>query len=262
MEHPQEYLTVGEVAKKMKVTVRTLQYYDRMGLLSPSSKSEGGRRLYTARDLVRLHQILSLKSLGFSLKDIGERLIPLNTPASVAQALANQAASLKREIAALRESLVQIEALRSEVLQMQSVDFNKYADIIVNLQMKNEFYHLIKYFDDDTLAHIRNRFDKESGLSFIHRFQRLCDTALQLEKDGTPPQSEEAQRLAEEFWNMVSEFTNGDLSMLPKLVEAAKLDGDSTGYKERLASVNRYLAPALEMYFSKRGINPFGGSTT
>ena len=44
---PQGYMTVGEVAKKMEVTVRTLQHYDKEGLLSPSALSDGGRRLYT-----------------------------------------------------------------------------------------------------------------------------------------------------------------------------------------------------------------------
>ena len=57
---PHGYMTVGEVAKKMDVTVRTLQHYDREGLLSPSAISEGGRRLYTDKDIVKLHQILSL----------------------------------------------------------------------------------------------------------------------------------------------------------------------------------------------------------
>ena len=51
--------------KKMGVTVRTLQYYDKEGLLSPSAESEGGRRLYTDKDLITLHQIISLKSLLF-----------------------------------------------------------------------------------------------------------------------------------------------------------------------------------------------------
>ena len=41
---PTGYMTVGEVAQKMGVTVRTLQYYDREGLLTPSAISEGGRR--------------------------------------------------------------------------------------------------------------------------------------------------------------------------------------------------------------------------
>ena len=53
---PEGYMTVGEVAKKMGVTVRTLQYYDREGLFSPSAISEGGRRLYTDKDIIKLHQ--------------------------------------------------------------------------------------------------------------------------------------------------------------------------------------------------------------
>ena len=44
---PQGVMTVGEVDKKMGVTVRTLQYYVKTGLLSPSAESEGGLRLYT-----------------------------------------------------------------------------------------------------------------------------------------------------------------------------------------------------------------------
>ena len=95
---PEGYMTVGEVAKKMGVTVRTLQYYDKEGLFSPSGKSEGGRRLYTDKDLVRLHQILSLKSLGFSLEDIRKRLISLDTPEAVAKALEEQAEDIRRQI--------------------------------------------------------------------------------------------------------------------------------------------------------------------
>ena len=87
-EIPQGYMTGGEAAKKMDVTVRTLQHYDREGLLSPSAMSEGGRRLYTDKDMVKLHQILSLKHLGFSLDDIKNRLIPLDTPAEIAAVLA------------------------------------------------------------------------------------------------------------------------------------------------------------------------------
>ena len=91
---PLGFMTVGEAAKKLGVTVRTLQYYDREGLLSPSAESEGGRRLYTDKDLVMLHQIISLKSLGFSLDDIKHRLISLETPTAVAAALTEQADSI------------------------------------------------------------------------------------------------------------------------------------------------------------------------
>ena len=141
---PHGYMTVGEVAKKMDVTVRTLQHYDKEGLLSPSAISEGGRRLYTDKDIVKLHQILSLKHLGFSLDDIKNRLIPLDTPNEIAAVLEQQATAVQRKIDSLSESLRELEALRAEVLQMQSVDFKKYADIIVNLQMKNDYYWLLE----------------------------------------------------------------------------------------------------------------------
>lgn len=192
---PQGFMTVGEVAKKMGVTVRTLQYYDKERLLSPSAESEGGRRLYTDKDLITLHQIISLKSLGFSLDDIKERLISLETPADVANALTEQADDIRKKIEQLQASLSAIEQLKAEVLQMQTVNFKKYADIIVNLQMKNDSYYLIKRFDDDTLDHIRSQFDRESGLDFMDRFNRLSDEIVQLQKKMYRPKVKNANRL-------------------------------------------------------------------
>lgn len=251
-------MTVGEAARKMGITVRTLQYYDREGLLAPSAKSEGGRRLYTHRDLVKLHQILSLKHLGFSLSDIKNRLIALDTPAEVAQALSQQEKAIREKIEALTESLRETQALRQEVLQMQSVNFKKYADIIVNLQMNNEFYWLIKHFDDQTLDFIRTRFDKDSGLEMIHTFSRLQEQALRLQDAGVPPQSEEGQTLAKEFWNMVTQFTGGDLEMLSKLKEIGNFDGvKDSGFQIRQARANTFLEPALDAYLQAAGINPF-----
>ena len=52
--------SVGDFAKKMGLSVRTLQYYDRINLLKPSSFTVGGRRLYHPSDAIRLQHILSL----------------------------------------------------------------------------------------------------------------------------------------------------------------------------------------------------------
>jgi len=65
---------IKEVAKQTKITVRTLRHYDQIGLLSASSKTEGGHRLYTEEDLKRLQQILFLKEMGYGLKDIEDML--------------------------------------------------------------------------------------------------------------------------------------------------------------------------------------------
>ena len=254
---PEGFMTVGEVTKKMGVTVRTLQYYDKEGLLSPSSESEGGRRLYTDKDLVTLYQIISLKSLGFSLDDIKQRLISLETPADVANALTEQADDIRQKIEQLKASLTTIEQLKTEVLQMQTVNFKKYADIIVTLQMKNDSYYLIKRFDDETLDHIRSRFNKESGLDFIDRFNRQSDEIVQLQKENVPPESEKCQQVVKKYWGLIMEFTNGDMRMLPKLMEVGNIDTATNAWEERQKIVNDYLNPALQVYFSRLGTNPF-----
>ncbi len=256
---PQGFMTVGQVAKKMGVTVRTLQYYDKEGLLSPSEESEGGRRLYTDKDLVTLHQILSLKSLGFSLEDIKGRLSSLETPHEVAQVLTEQAEGIRNKIDQLKESLSAVEQLKAEVLQMQTVNFKKYADIIVNLQMKNESYYLIKRFDDETLDHIRSRFDKKSGLDFMNRFNFFTEQFLQLQKEKVAPESDKCQELVKEYWALITEFTNGDMSMLPKLMKVGKINKATNDWEERQKKVNDYIGPALEIYFSRLGENPFEG---
>ena len=255
---PQGYITAGEAAKKMGVTVRTLQYYDKEGLFSPSAKSEGGRRLYTDKDLIILHQIISLKSLGFSLENIKQHLNSLETPNDIANALTEQANEIRKRIDQLTSSLTAIEQLKTEVLQIQTVNFKKYADIIVNLQMNNEYYWLIKKFDDDTLDYIRSKFDKKSGMEFIDRFNSLSDKIIKLQKNNVPQESEKCQKLTEVYWNLIMEFTGGDMTMLPKLGKIGNIDNASNEWEERQKLINDYLEPALQIYFSGLGVNPFG----
>ncbi len=254
---PPGYMTVGEVAKKMDVTVRTLQHYDKEGLLSPSATSGGGRRLYTDKDIVKLHQILSLKHLGFSLDDIRDRLIPLDTPAGVAQVLSEQAAVVREKIASLTESLSRIEALKVEVLEMQSVDFKKYADIIINLEMKNDFYFLIKHFDSETLDHIRSRFDKESSITFLQKFLHIQDEAIRLQDAGVSAGSPEGLQLAKAYWDLILEFTGGDATMLPTLMQIGENDEVNQERRQKQAKAKAFIEPALGAYFLDAGINPF-----
>lgn len=253
---PKGYMTVGEIAKKMGITVRTLQHYDKKGFFSPSAESEGGRRLYTDKDLVSLHQILSLKQLGFSLDDIKNRVMPLDTPTEVAETLTEQATDIKRKIQSLTKACEEIELLKAEVLQMQSVDFNKYADIVVNLQMKNEHYFLIKHFDDQTLDHIRGRFDMESGAAFMEHFNSLNNKILKLQEEHILPDSEEAQLLAKDFWEMVMDFTAGDMSMLQELIKFGSEVKDHPEQGQKLTLANGYIEKALDVYFTKLGVDP------
>ena len=66
--------TVKDICKITGVSVRTLHHYDAIGLLKPASVTEAGYRLYDDSSLQRLHAILLLKELQFSLKEIKEIL--------------------------------------------------------------------------------------------------------------------------------------------------------------------------------------------
>lgn len=68
-------MKVSEVAKLTGVTVRTLHYYDEIGLLKPSKVTEAGYRLYSNADLEILQQILFFRELDFSLSDIREIML-------------------------------------------------------------------------------------------------------------------------------------------------------------------------------------------
>src|SRR5947209_7883025 len=65
-----EGLRVGDLARKAGVSVRTLHYYDEIGLLSPRQRSAAGYRLYGEAEIVRLQQIRSLQELSFTLDEI------------------------------------------------------------------------------------------------------------------------------------------------------------------------------------------------
>ena len=100
-------LKVGDLTNLTRLTVRTLRFYDQIGLFSPSEQTESGHRLYSESDLLRLHQILSLKELGLSLEEIksvlvGERYSPL-------EIVNLQKARIKEQIKLQQKPLEQIE---------------------------------------------------------------------------------------------------------------------------------------------------------
>lgn len=81
--------TTGEMAKLCSVTVRTVQYYDTRGILTPSALSEGGRRLYDDGDLRMLKVICFLREIGLSIDTIGQ-LLKEEDPGSVIELLLTQ----------------------------------------------------------------------------------------------------------------------------------------------------------------------------
>ncbi len=253
-----ELLTVGELAKKMGTTVRTLQFYDTENILKPSAKSEGGRRLYNKKDLVKLHNILSLKYLGFSLEEIKNNLNSLSTPDEVIQSLSKQKEVIKNQIDNLTSVLSAIEALQEEVSQMQEVNFDKYADIISLIHQKNDGYWIVKFFDDKLMTHLRDRFTEhpDAANDLFKKWKQLCEKTSQLKKNGVTPVSAKGQEIAKQWWSLVMEFMDGDMSLLPKLIKFNESkQGWSEKFRKMQSEASEFMSEALSEYFKNQGIN-------
>lgn len=68
----ERFLQIGELAKKTKVTPRTIKHYEDKGIMLPNKKTNGGFRLYEKEDVKSLERIKCLQKAGFSLKEIKE----------------------------------------------------------------------------------------------------------------------------------------------------------------------------------------------
>ena len=93
-------LQIGEVAEQVGLSLRTVRYYEEVGLVTPSARSEGGFRLYSDEDVSRLTLVKRMKALGLTLEEMGE-LVKLIEDGSRADALAEP--DLRRVVEGLKE---------------------------------------------------------------------------------------------------------------------------------------------------------------
>src|SRR5437763_11626160 len=125
---PFEALKVGELAKRTGLTVRTLHHYDEIGLLRPSLHTESGHRLYTACDVARLQQVLSLRQLGFSLDEVRDCLDrPGFSPLEVIRL---HVARLREQIEMQRKLCAGLEALAECFRAAEEVSADQFLQTI------------------------------------------------------------------------------------------------------------------------------------
>ena len=105
----ERYLQIGEVAEQLGLTPRTLRYYEEIGLLEPPSRMEGGFRLYSAADIVRLENIVQLKRLlGFSLAEI-KQVVEAMESLKLLRQESKQASDLETKRDTLQKALIILE---------------------------------------------------------------------------------------------------------------------------------------------------------
>ncbi|WP_216853322.1 MerR family transcriptional regulator [Phytoactinopolyspora halotolerans] len=68
------HMQIGEVAERVGLSLRTIRYYEEVGLVRPSARTPGGFRLYAEPDVARLNLVKRMKTLEFSLEEMGDLL--------------------------------------------------------------------------------------------------------------------------------------------------------------------------------------------
>jgi DNA-binding transcriptional MerR regulator len=109
-----DHVQIGEVATRTGLSLRTIRYYEEIGLVAPSARSAGGFRLYAEADVDRLELVKRMKPLDFSLEDMGELLEVVD--ALDAGASGDQRAALLARLAAVETSARErVESLRTKL---------------------------------------------------------------------------------------------------------------------------------------------------
>lgn len=122
-------LKIGEFSKMVQVPVATLRYYDQIGLLKPIEvDSLTGYRYYAAAQLPRLHRILALKGLGFSLEQIGLALDEGLTSEQMRGMLRLRHAQISQQLVEAQSQLVEVER---RLHQIEHEDVNAGYEIVI-----------------------------------------------------------------------------------------------------------------------------------
>jgi DNA-binding transcriptional MerR regulator len=110
-----ESMKIGELAKISGVTTRTIRYYEELGLITPKEYSEGGLRLYSGLDILRLKIINNLKELNFSLDKIKSILMTKSEPENLKIQKENELKSIEEQFQEASKKIGSYHEIEEEI---------------------------------------------------------------------------------------------------------------------------------------------------
>ena len=199
-------MTVGALAKRVGVSVRTLRYYDEIGLLAPARHTAAGYRLYGAGDVARLQQIRSLRQLGFSLDEIQAILRdPAYSPLQTIELHLERVRDQTRSLRQLEDRLDALAAhFRTTVEEPTTEDFLRVMESMTMVE---------KYYTPEQLDALAKRREDlgEAGMRQAEADWETLRAQVKAEMEaGTDPADPGVQALAAKWKSLIDAFTGGD----------------------------------------------------
>lgn len=203
-----EGLRVGELAKRTGLTIRTLHHYDEIGLLKPSLHTEAGHRLYTADDIARLQQVVSLRQLGFALEQIKSCLdqpgfLPL-------EVIGQHITRLRQQIDLQQKLCARLQGLAQSFRAAGEVSAESFLQTIEVMTM------IENYYTPEQMEYFRKQHEADPEGTAERARQGQADWAkliadLKAEMDqGTDPADPKNRQYEQRRQALVNAFTGGD----------------------------------------------------
>jgi len=116
-QNDSKLMRVGELAKAVGKTVRAMHLYEELGLLEPRSRSEGGFRLYGVEAIERIHWIVKLQAIGFTLAEIQGFVKDFQDAGSGRAATQRVRQLFTEKQSQLREQITQLQVIENDVTE-------------------------------------------------------------------------------------------------------------------------------------------------
>ena len=238
-------MKVGALAMRTGLTVRTLHYYDEIGLLTPSARSPAGHRLYDDDDLSRLQVIASLKYLGMPLEEIKECIS--RPEYSLEQTLSRQIERVREDISrqqVLLDLLLRLTVRLSSGAAASIDEITRTIEVTMNYD---------KYYSPEQQEQLKRRHD-EVGEERVQKGQQewteLFAAYQQAMDKGLDPASDETKALARRSAALIEEFTGGD----PGIRQSLNNMYEGEGAEAMMDGHGMQMAPGLWEYMTKASL--------
>jgi len=115
-DNNEEFISIGNLAKTIGITTRTLRYYEEMGIMSPPQRLEGAVRVYAPSDVRKLKFILRLKELGLSIREMQELDAVYAEAKETDRVIPRLIEMLDKHVNNLDEKMSKLASLRKEII--------------------------------------------------------------------------------------------------------------------------------------------------
>jgi DNA-binding transcriptional MerR regulator len=194
------FYRIRDFAECVGVTAKALRHYERLGLLKPR-RTAAGYRVYSDSDRARLDQIVALKFLGISLREI-QALLDRPEP-SLAEALRRQRARLEEKKGEL-ESAIRVIEDAEEALKTGAPGAVLWRKVIEVLAMKSDVEAMKKYYSEEAWAKRKQYYEQWPSPAW----QEICQGAAAVL--GEDPAGPKAQALKARWRELLSQNATGD----------------------------------------------------